>query len=641
MTNLRDNLISKLLRLSRELRERGCPVATSLLIGLLLTPLLVSIVAGWIGISLASTARSYATGAAEYARWQKMAVLDLYRYAYTGDEALYSDFEEHIQVPIGDRVAREALTASPPNFKLAEAGFLKGRNHPKDILGEINLFRQFFWWGPFAQAIQSWKAADNQIIELVKLADSFHEYVANQHVSVQRREAFLQSVQKIDHNTTEEINQFTEHMGDAARRSTSFLIWSLAISTTLFWVLGLRFAVNFIEKQFVLHEQLSFSEERFRDYSDVASDWYWESTSAGRVTYLSKRFSQLLDIAPDTLPARDLEGIINDHAYDKAQRDNCLKCISRQKPFRHLSLRIETGNGTRHYFEISGKPIHDSNNEFLGYRGVGTDTTVQVESLQLLVEAKNQAELANKSKSDFLANMSHELRTPLNAILGFSELIGRRMLGENSIDQYCDYANDIHASGTHLLSIIDDILDLAKIEAGRTELRETIVSVKTIFDKAILLLGSLPASKRLSLKVTYPAPMTYLRLDEQKFTQVLMNILSNACKFTPSGGNIELSASARDSETYSFSIKDTGIGISPENVPKVLAPFGQVESVFIRKNHGTGLGLPIANSLVRLHGGELKVDSELGIGTTVSVNLPDARIVSLRPTYKTQMSLAI
>lgn len=641
MKKLRKNFFSRLLHLSKEMGERGCPIGIGLLGAFLLMPLLVSIAAGWIGISLAGTARSYATGAAEYARWQKIAVLDLYRYAYTGDKKLYEDFQDHIKIPIGDRIAREALSTYPPNIKLAMAGFLQGQNHPDDIQGEIKLFRQFFWWGPFSKAIHNWEAADAEIKKLVRLAAAFHAHFSDHRASIRERDIFLKAVRKIDQEITKNVNQFTLNMGDASRRSTTLMIWSLAISTTLFWGFGIRFAVRFIQRQFSLHQQLAFSEERFRDYSDVASDWYWESTSTGKVTYLSKRFSQLLDIAPGTLPERDLESIIQEGAYDSIQRDDCLERISKRETFRHLSLKIETGNGARHYFEISGKPIHDANGEFIGYRGVGTDTTMQVESLQLLVEAKNQAETANKAKSEFLTNMSHELRTPLNAILGFSELIGRKMLGDRSIDKYCDYANDIHASGTHLLSIIDDILDLAKVEAGKAELKESIVSVRTLFDKAALLLGSLPASKDLSLKISCPAPMGYLRIDEQKIVQALVNTLSNACKFTPPGGTVELSAAPGNGDIYVLSVRDTGIGISPENIAKVLSPFGQVESVFTRQHHGTGLGLPIANSLVRLHGGELKLSSELGVGTTISIILPGARIVPLRPTYKTQMSLAI
>ena len=312
MVSSQTNFITRSVRFLRELGDRGHPIGVGLLIAFLFMPLLSAIVMGWIGINLASTARSYATGAAEYARWQKMAVLDLYRYAYTGDPEEYAQFRQHIETPVGDRIAREALTAVPTDFKLVKNGLLQKKKHPDDFLGEMKLFRQLFWRKPFAQAIQNWETANAQVAKLVVLASSFHRNNLNHNINSGERDAFLVAAQRIDHKITKNIDLFTAHMDEAAHRSTSFLIWTLAISTSLFWGLGFSFAVRFTEKQFALHQKLSFSEERFRDYSDVASDWYWESTKNGKVAYLSIRFSEVMSITPDILQQKDLSSIIRD-----------------------------------------------------------------------------------------------------------------------------------------------------------------------------------------------------------------------------------------------------------------------------------------------------------------------------------------
>jgi signal transduction histidine kinase len=245
----------------------------------------------------------------------------------------------------------------------------------------------------------------------------------------------------------------------------------------------------------------------------------------------------------------------------------------------------------------------------------------------VLRQSKERAEMANRAKSEFLANMSHELRTPLNAVLGFSEIIMNKAFGPEAVDRYADYAGDIQASGKHLLAIIDDILDLSKIEAGHSKLEESEISVAKIVSRTRILLGD--RFRRAGLKLTFdlPDPTLQLRIDERKLKQALVNLLSNALKFTPRGGRVTLAAVRGADGDFGFAVRDTGIGIAGQHIETVLSPFGQVESAFSREHHGTGLGLPLARSLIELHGGRLSLVSELNVGTVATLWLPAQRLV--------------
>jgi signal transduction histidine kinase len=247
-----------------------------------------------------------------------------------------------------------------------------------------------------------------------------------------------------------------------------------------------------------------------------------------------------------------------------------------------------------------------------------------IERQQLHI-AKMGAETANRAKSEFLANMSHELRTPLNAIIGFSEVIKRGMFGPLSA-RYCSYGGDIHESGMHLLNLINEILDLSKLEAGHFELHEENVDVASIIQTSKRLVEPQAEKGKVQLSETAESNLPMIRADERRIRQVLINILSNAVKFTPEGGQVRVQSSLR-SDGLVIAISDTGIGIAPGQIPKAMEPFGQIDSKVSRKYEGTGLGLPLAKRLVELHGGTLAVESALGVGTTVTIVLPRERIV--------------
>ena len=263
------------------------------------------------------------------------------------------------------------------------------------------------------------------------------------------------------------------------------------------------------------------------------------------------------------------------------------------------------------------------------YYGVGTALSL----LQLgmarserrnraLDRARQQAEEASLSKSRFLANMSHELRTPLNAIIGFAEVIQKEMLGPLGNARYAEYVDDIHSSGQHLLSLINNILDMSKIESGSWRIQPEMTDPVEIMEASLRTFRERAEGRGVFMSMAVDARLFEGFVDRQALRQILLNLISNAVKFTPAGGRIEVGAAPLDDGAFRLWVKDTGIGIAPEHIPVVLAPFGQVENDLTRQYEGTGLGLPLVKSLVEMHDGRFEIDSVPGEGTTIRAIFP-------------------
>jgi len=240
-----------------------------------------------------------------------------------------------------------------------------------------------------------------------------------------------------------------------------------------------------------------------------------------------------------------------------------------------------------------------------------------------LAAAAAAAQAENREKSQFLANVSHELRTPLNAIIGFSDIIKTEVMGTVTDKKYHDYINDIHSSGVHLLSLINDILDYSKAEAGKLDLEISEINANKMIQNCIRLVAPRAESGQVKLIENLPKEQLTMLSDSKKFKQILLNLLSNAVKFTPPGGEVRVTAwSNITDDSFSFEVQDSGIGIAPKDISRAMALFGQVDNTLKRKYEGTGLGLPLTKKFVELMGGKFTIESEVNVGTKIIFTLP-------------------
>lgn len=370
---------------------------------------------------------------------------------------------------------------------------------------------------------------------------------------------------------------------------------------------------------------LQESERRFRDLAETASDWAWETGPDHRFTQLPD-LSALYGVGASSRIGKTRAEIALGVAEEPEKWAQHQETLDRHRPFRDFVYRSPLADGRVIHVAVSGKPIFDDGGSFRGYRGSARDVTAAVLAEQRLREAMQEAEAAGQAKVSFLANVSHELRTPLNAILGFAEVIRDRILGPHD-PRYTQYAGFIYESGAHLLTVISDILDMAKIDAGSLELHESDVDLGRMLSRQVTLMEQRAQDHGITLVAAVPPAMPLVRADEVRLRQIVLNLLSNAIKFTPAGGTVTVSAGPAPGGGVALTVADTGGGMTPEEVEAALQPFRQIDADIARRHEGTGLGLPITKSLAALHGGDLRIDSVKGRGSKVTVVLPANRIV--------------
>lgn len=370
------------------------------------------------------------------------------------------------------------------------------------------------------------------------------------------------------------------------------------------------------------------NQEKFRDYAEIASDWFWSTDATLRFDYSSHASEKSATAYLQALLTGDRDA--GSLEIDPAVAQQLAENLRERQPFRDVRYSYICRSGIAKWWAVSGKPVFQGNGEFCGYRGTGRNVTSETEARLALIRSKEEAEIANRSKSEFVANMSHELRTPLNAIIGFSEMLQTEIHGPLGADRYRNYATDIQDSGRHLLSLINDILDLSKVESGVDDLYEEAIVVADVVRSLMVIVKPHAEKGGVALHLDIADGMPKLLADERKIKQILVNILSNAIKFTRAGGDVTLSIRYDSASGFTFRIEDNGIGMTPREVEKALLKFGQIDSDLNRKYDGTGLGLPLSRALTELHGGILEIDSAKGEGTTVTVRLPVSRTMSVQ-----------
>jgi signal transduction histidine kinase len=321
------------------------------------------------------------------------------------------------------------------------------------------------------------------------------------------------------------------------------------------------------------------------------------------------------------------------HPDDQAKDDEIRARITREGGSATAEIRYMEASGAWTHLAVdyrAGRRLASGRYEMFGLsQNITAVANARDEASRLserLTLALRNADYANRTKTEFLANMSHELRTPLNGILGFSEMIEQQIAGPINA-KYVGYAHDIHHSGEHLLALVNDVLDLAKLEAGKLELHETEVAVPGLIDDCLTLVrGKADAGKiRVSRNIMPNVPK--IRGDLRAIKQILLNFLSNAVKFTPEGGTVTVLTSLDKSGHFCLAVRDSGIGMTKAEAEIALSPFGQIDSKLARKHEGTGLGLPICKSLLELHDAEIIIDSEPGAGTTLTARFPSCRVL--------------
>ena len=415
---------------------------------------------------------------------------------------------------------------------------------------------------------------------------------------------------------------------------------------------------------------LGESRQRFQEYAEMASDWFWEMDENLRFSFFSEGFRAVTEFEPTDVIGKTRRELTPENTGDERWQRHFAD-LDAHRSFQDFSYTLTRADGAQLEIRINGAPVLDSVGGFKGYRGTGRDITARVrteaalrdseQALQTRVAdleeaqrrlerqgadlvrlagdlrlASEQADSANLAKSAFLAAMSHELRTPLNAIIGFSEIIASETSGPIGNAKYSEYAKDINDSGQHLLALINDILDLSKVDSGVEELHEEDIEIRVLARSILTLVGGRAGKDGVKLQLDLADDLPALRGDHRKLKQILVNLLSNAIKFTEPGGSVTFKARCRSASGYVFQVIDTGIGIAPEDIPKALSQFGQVDSDLNRRYEGTGLGLPLTKALVELHGGSLDLQSEVGVGTTVTLRFPADRIVPGNPTGQAQ-----
>ena len=402
------------------------------------------------------------------------------------------------------------------------------------------------------------------------------------------------------------------------------LLALIGATSAALYAAGLAVTVQLIQSR--SDEAVELSEERYRLIAENASDLITCHDEKGRVVFASLASQQILG-----LPASKLHGdglFERVHVADRPAYLSALsRCYADNEPIA-VEFRIRRAGpqdqDTYVWAEMRCRPLRrdGSRSPFSGGVVAGTrDISERKAQASELLRARDEAESASRAKSQFLANMSHELRTPLNAVIGFSEILDRELFGAMSEQRYRDYARLIHESGEHLLHVVNDILDMSKIEAGKFKIVKEPFDVAMLVNSCTDIMRHAAEKKDIALVAEIPAGLPELVADKRACKQMLLNVVSNAIKFTDPGGWVRVSA-AVEKDMVMLVVADNGIGIAEHDLPKLGNPFVQTDTSYDRSYEGAGLGLSVVKGLARLHGGRIEIASKLGHGTTAIILLP-------------------
>ncbi len=371
--------------------------------------------------------------------------------------------------------------------------------------------------------------------------------------------------------------------------------------------------------------RVTAGEASYRAFFDHAVEGIFRTTPDGQYLAVNQALADIYGYASPSSLIAGLTDISAQLYVETRRRDEFRTEMQAHDVVTNFVSEIYHSSGRRIWISENARAVRDWSGELLCYEGTVEDVTEKFEAERALRAALRQAEIANKVKAAFLAAMSHELKTPLNAVLGFSEIIRDEMLGPVGNEAYRDYAGDIHKSGVRLLSVINDVLDVTKLESGSVVLDERPENPQDIIEQALKLARKATGDGR-DIVCRLPEPLPALNADPRRLAQALGNLLANALKFTSAEGEVRLSLTLQPDGGAVFAVEDTGIGMAAETIAAALEPFSQLDGSLSRKFEGAGLGLSITKALVELHGGRLAIASAIGAGTTVTLTLPASRV---------------
>jgi PAS domain S-box-containing protein len=399
-----------------------------------------------------------------------------------------------------------------------------------------------------------------------------------------------------------------------------------AVGTAIVIILLGALSIGFVRRRDQAERTAAEAARQFELIAETATDIIVRATLDGRRMYISPACRDMMGYEPSELVGVGLHDLA--HPDDLPLLEQTLATMRDGAERATLVYRGRHRNGHYVWLEVAFRMVRDPET---GMPQEIIASTRDISSRKIgemqLARAKEAAELASRAKSNFLSGMSHELRTPLNAIIGFSDLMDRQMFGPIGNDRYAGYVGDIKSSGEHLLQLINDILDHAKIEAGQLELHEDVVDMAASVAFVIHMLALQAEQAELVVMTTVPAGIRILG-DERRIRQILLNLLGNAIKYTPAGGLITVAAGFAPAGDLILSVADTGIGIAESDQTVLMLPFTQIDNERNRTKQGTGLGLALTRQLAELHGGRLTLESQPGKGTTIFVFLPVSRLLA-------------